>query len=109
MGMEKQTFSSLFAEGFNDMLTGVAAGILFHDEQVFLSAAPDLWRVKDNNQDGIADEKESISHGYGIHIAYAGHDMSGLTMGPDGKIYWSIGDIGVNVVDKKWKALGLSP
>lgn len=91
--------SQLFAEGFNDMLTGVAAGILSHDDDIYLTAAPDVWKLKDTDGDGIADERKSISHGYGIHIAYAGHDMSGLTMGPDGRIYWSIGDMGVNVVD----------
>ena len=98
--------SSVYAEGFNDMLTGVAAGVMHEGDDVFLTAAPDVYRLKDTNGDGAADEREVISHGYGIHIAYAGHDMSGLTIGPDGKIYWSIGDIGVNVVDqagKRWK------
>ena len=95
--------SSIFANSFNNMLTGVAAGILYHDDEVFVTAAPDLWKIKDTNGDHVADQQESISHGYGIHIAYAGHDMSGLTMGPDGKLYWSIGDIGVNVVDKNGK------
>lgn len=95
--------SHLFASGFNTMLTGVAAGVLHHDDEVYLTVAPDVWRLKDENEDGIADERESISHGYGIHIAYAGHDMSGLTMGPDGKLYWSIGDMGVNVVDENGK------
>lgn len=97
--------SQLYAEGFNDMLTGVAAGILHYDDHIFLTAAPDVWKLKDTDKDGIADEREKISHGYGIHIAYAGHDMSGLTLGPDGKIYWSIGDIGVNAVGpdgKRW-------
>jgi len=97
--------SQLYAEGFNDMLTGVAAGILHYDDEVFLTAAPDVYRLKDTNNDGVADERSIISHGYGIHIAFAGHDMSGLTMGPDGRLYWSIGDIGVNVVDangKRW-------
>ncbi|MCB0629121.1 MAG: HEAT repeat domain-containing protein [Lewinella sp.] len=98
--------SQLYAEGFNDMLTGVAAGILNYDDEVYLTAAPDVWRLKDSNGDGVADERTKIAHGFGIHIAYAGHDMSGLTMGPDGRVYWSIGDMGVNAVDqdgKNWK------
>ena len=97
--------SNLFAEGFNELLTGVAAGIQSYGDEVFLSVAPDLWRLKDSDKDGDADERESISRGYGIHIGYAGHDMSGVTVGPDGKVYWSIGDLGVNVVDptgKRW-------
>ncbi len=97
--------SHLYAAGFNDMLTGVAAGILSVDDAIYLTAAPDVYRLKDTDKDGIANERKVISHGYGIHIAFAGHDMSGLTMGPDGRIYWSIGDIGVNVVDangKRW-------
>ena len=98
--------SNLYADGFNDMLAGVAAGVLYHDGEVFVTCAPDVFRMKDTDGDGDIDEKEVISHGYGIHIAYAGHDMSGLVTGPDGKIYWSIGDLGVNVVDqdgKRWK------
>lgn len=97
--------SYIFAEGFNEMLAGVAAGVLHYDNQVFVTNAPNVWKLKDKNQDGIADEKTNISYGYGIHIGYAGHDMSGLTMGVDGRLYWSIGDLGVNVVDqdgKRW-------
>ena len=95
--------SKVFAEEFNEMLGGVAAGILVHQDEVFLTQAPNLYRVKDENKDDYSDGAEIISHGFGIHIAYAGHDMSGLTIGPDGKIYWSIGDIGVNVVDQNGK------
>jgi len=95
--------SKLFADGFNGMLTGVAAGVLNHDGDVYVTAAPDLWKVTDTNGDDVADTKESLSYGYGIHIAYAGHDMSGLTIGPDGKIYWSIGDMGVNTKSKEGK------
>lgn len=98
--------SQLYAEGFNDMLTGIAAGILSYDDEVYLTAAPDVWRLKDTDADGMADERTKIAHGFGIHIAYAGHDMSGLTMGPDGKVYWSIGDLGVNAVGpdgKRWE------
>jgi len=89
----------LYADGFNSMLTGVGAGVLFHEGEIFYTAAPDVYRLKDLDGDGDADHREVISHGYGIHIAFAGHDMSGLTMGHDGKVYWSIGDMGLNVKD----------
>lgn len=92
-----------FAEGFNTEVTGIAAGILWHDGWVYVTIAPDLWRLRDTNDDGVADEREIVAHGFGHHIAYAGHDMHGLTVGPDGRIYWTIGDKGVNVTTKEGK------
>ena len=89
-------FSQLVVDDFNDEVTDVAGGVLSHGDDLFVAVAPDLWRMKDKNGDGIADEKTSISHGYGIHIGFGGHGMSGIEMGPDGKIYWQIGDIGFN-------------
>jgi len=97
--------SHIYAAGINSMLTGVAAGVLAYNDDVFVTAAPKVYKMKDVDGDGDADQREIISSGYGIHIAFAGHDMSGLIMGPDGKVYWSIGDLGVNVTDnngKKW-------
>jgi quinoprotein glucose dehydrogenase len=88
---------TVFAEGFNTEVTGIAAGILWHDGWIYATIAPDLWRLRDTNDDGVADEREVLVHGFGHHIAYAGHDMHGLTVGPDGRIYWSIGDKGVSV------------
>ncbi|GAB3534062.1 c-type cytochrome [Pontibacter brevis] len=88
--------SQLVVEDFHDEVTDVAGAIMSHGDDLFVGVAPDLWRIKDKNGDGIADEKTSISHGYGIHIGFGGHGMSGLEMGPDGKIYWGIGDIGFN-------------
>ncbi len=94
-----------FAEGFNSVVTGIAAGILYHDGWVYVTVAPDLMRLRDTNDDGVADAREIVAHGFGMHIAYAGHDMHGPRIGPDGRIYWSIGDKGVNVMSKegvKW-------
>ncbi len=54
----------------------------------------------DTNKDGIYDKKESISTGYDVHIGFSGHNLSGLIEGPDGKIYWQIGDIGANITAK---------
>ena len=95
--------SQKFIEDFHEEITDVANGILAHEDDVFVSIAPDVWRLKDTNGDGQADSKTSISHGWGVHIGFGGHGMSGLTVGPDGKIWWGIGDIGMNVTDKDGK------
>ena len=51
---------------------------------------------------GVADVREILVTGFGLHFAYAGHDMHGLTVGPDGRIYWSIGDKGARDLIEKF-------
>ncbi len=96
-------FAQEYASGFNTEISDVMNGVLSFEDEIFAGIAPDLWRLKDTNGDGKADKRESISHGYGVHIGFGGHGMSGLTVGPDGKIWWSIGDIGANITDKEGK------
>jgi quinoprotein glucose dehydrogenase len=91
--------AELFIRGFNDEITDVAGAVLYHEGDVFFGVSPDMWRIRDTNGDGYGDLKESISHGYGVNLGFAGHGMSGLTLGPDGRIYWSIGDVGMSVTD----------
>lgn len=95
--------SKLFADGFNTEVTGIAAGVLHFNDTVYATIAPDVWKLKDANGDGVADSRSKLATGFGLHIAYAGHDMHGLTVGPDGKVYWSIGDKGVSVTSKEGK------
>jgi len=95
---------TVFAEGFNTEVTGIAAGVLYHDGWVYATIAPDLWRFKDTDDDGVADVREIVVHGFGVHLAYAGHDMHGLCVGPDGRIYWSIGDKGVNATSREGRS-----
>src|SRR5688500_11300068 len=98
--------SQLIVDDFHDEVTDVAGGLLKNEDDLFVAVGPDLWRMKDKNGDGIQDEKTSISHGYGVHVGFSGHGMSGVEMGPDGRIYWQIGDIGFNGVDqdgKRWE------
>ncbi len=95
--------SKVFYEDFRTLVTGVAAGVLWHDGDVYATVAPDVWKFRDTNGDDIPDKKEVLAHGFGVHIAYGGHDMHGLIVGPDGKIYWSIGDKGINAVSKEGK------
>lgn len=84
---------------FFEEISDVAGGVLIRAKDAFVAIAPDLWRITDTNNDGIYDKKTSISHGYGVHIGFGGHGMSNPIEGPDGKIYWNIGDIGANITD----------
>lgn len=100
--------STIFAEGFNTEVTGVAAGVLAWRGDVYATVIPDLWKLRDTTGDGVADQREALLTGFGVHVAYAGHEMHGLILGPDGKLYWTIGDKGLNVVSKegkRWLAL----
>jgi len=93
--------AQLFTRDFNSEVTDVAGGVLNYNDEVFVVVGPDTWRLRDTNNDGMADWKESISHGYNVHIGFSGHGMSGLRVGPDGRVYWGIGDMGFNVIDKE--------
>jgi quinoprotein glucose dehydrogenase len=95
--------STIFIRDFNDMLTDVAGAVLYHEGDVYLGVSPDMWRIRDTTGDGYGNEKESISHGFGVNFGYGGHGMSGLIAGPDGRLYWSIGDVGMSVTDQDGK------
>jgi len=90
-----------YATDVKTEITGSMAGVLYFDGDVYATASPELMKFRDTNDDGVADKRESIAHGFGVHVAYAGHYMHGLNVGPDGRIYWSIGDKGLNVTSKE--------
>ena len=102
-GDGKADKTQLFAADFQTEVTGIAAGVFAHQGDIYATIAPDVWKLKDTNGDGTADQREVMATGFGMHIAYAGHDMHGLTVGPDGKIYWSIGDKGISATSKEGK------
>ena len=87
--------------GFNEEITDVAGGLLVRKKDAFVAIGPDLMRLK--HKGGQWTNPESISTGYAVHIGFGGHGMSGVTEGPDGKIYWQIGDIGANITAKDGK------
>lgn len=102
--------SAVFAGGFNDPLDGIGAGLLWLDGGLFYTCIPHVWRLEDRDGDGDADEdtageRVSLSYGYGIRWAFYGHDLHGLVMGPDGRIYFSMGDRGFNVVNQEGENL----
>lgn len=99
--------AQVFLRDFGDEVTDVLGGIYYHNQrdEVYLAAGPDAWRAKDTDGDGQADATTSMAHGFAVHIGFSGHGMSGVTLGPDGRIYYGIGDIGMSVTDangKQW-------
>jgi quinoprotein glucose dehydrogenase len=96
-GDGKVDTGTVFSEGYYNYLDGIGAGVLWHNGDVFYTCIPGLYKLEDKNGDGIADSKEVLSYGYGVRIAFLGHDLHGLRIGPDGKLYFSIGDRGFSV------------
>ena len=90
--------STIFAEGFNTSVDGLAAGVLARQGNVWFANIPNLWLLRDTDDDGHADVRKSLHRGYGVRAGFIGHDLHGLCFGPDGKLYFSIGDRGFNVI-----------
>jgi quinoprotein glucose dehydrogenase len=90
--------STVFATGFNRLIEGHGAGVLARRGDVFYACIPNLWKMRDEDGDGVADVREVLHTGYGVRVAFHGHDLHGLTLGPDGMIYFSVGDRGYHVV-----------
>ena len=97
--------STLFAGPFNKPADGVAAGVLARDGDVYVTCIPSLYKLKDTKGTGTADVTDVMSTGYGVRVQFVGHDLHGLRMGPDGKLYFSIGDRGFKVVTKEGTTL----
>lgn len=89
--------ATVFADGFNAIEDGTGAGLLAVGGKVFYTCIPKLWLLSDTNGDGRADERKVLWDGFGVRVAFRGHDMHGLVLGPDGRVYFSIGDRGYNV------------
>ncbi len=89
--------SIVFASGFNQLEDGTGAGVLVRGNQAYYTCIPKLWLLQDENRDGVAESRKVLSDGYGVRVAFRGHDMHGLIVGPDGRLYFSIGDRGYHV------------
>jgi quinoprotein glucose dehydrogenase len=97
--------ATVFADGFNDPAAGIGAGVLARKDDVWFACIPALWKLKDKNGDGRADLRSLLHEGYGVHVGFLGHDLHGLRFGPDGRLYFSIGDRGFHVITREGRTL----
>ena len=84
----------------NSEVTGIAAGLAAWDGAIYATVEPDLVKLTDPDGDGIFDHRDVLATGFSVHIGYGGHNFSGAIIGPDGRLYASVADRGMNVTDR---------
>lgn len=93
--------STVLADGFNTIPTGPAAGVLAHRGRVWFQCLPGLWRIDWNPAKNQQHRMRQLHEGFGVHVGVSGHDLHGITWGPEGRLYFSMGDRGLHVKTSK--------
>lgn len=86
---------------YHTEVTGIAAGVLAVEDDVFVAVEPDFIRYRDKDGDGFPEDMQVVATGFQVHMGQGGHNLSGVTLGPDGRVYWSLGDKGHYVKTKE--------
>lgn len=94
---------SVFADSFYEQLDGLGFSVLPEDDAVYFTCIPSVRKLTDANDDGVADTNESLVTGFGVRVSFIGHDLHGIVRGPDGRLYFSVGDRGYHVTTKEGK------
>ena len=95
--------SSIYAEGFNEMLDGTGSGILVYGDTVYFECIPNIWILRDSPAENKPQEKKVLQDGFGVKVSLSGHDLSGSVIGYDGRIWGSVGDRGFNLTTLEGK------
>lgn len=81
-------------------------GIAVLGDRVYVCQSPDLFYLEDTDGDGVADKRTVVLTGFkGVDNDHAIH---GVTWGPDGHLYFSNGDKGLDVTDKSGNRIHVS-
>jgi quinoprotein glucose dehydrogenase len=88
---------TLFSDAFDNPLDGIGFSVLAERNATYFTCIPALRKLTDPDDDGVADTMENIVQGFGVRVSFIGHDLHGIIRGPDGRLYFSIGDRGFYV------------
>ena len=64
-------------------------GCQWFDGSLYVAAPPEIWKLTDDNDDGVADRREVWYDGK--TLTGCGNDLHGPYLGPDGRLYWCKG------------------
>ncbi len=73
---------------FADKLTFPMGGA-WHDGALYVASPPNIWRLRDTDDDGVADERKILVSRFGYNGNAA--SVHGCFFGPDGRMYWTDG------------------
>ena len=91
--------STVFYEGED---VNIALGIAVLGNKIFVTRSPDILVFTDENGDDIPDKKEKLFTGLGPRGDHSAH---AVVFGPDGKLYWNMGNGGGQVKDANGNAV----
>ena len=94
---------TLFSDAFDKPLDGIGFSVLAESNATYFTCIPALRKLTDSDDDGVADTMEDIVEGFGVRVSFIGHDLHGIIRGPDGRLYFSIGDRGYYVKTRDGK------
>ena len=89
---------------FADRMT-MPEGGLWHNGALYIISAPYLWRLEDVDDDGVADKRDKI---LGTMEFDGRANQHGPYLGPNGRLYFSGGHFGYNLVGIDGTRSGLS-
>lgn len=73
---------------FADKMT-FPMGCVWQNGSLYVASPPNIWKLTDTNDDGVADKRELIVDRFGYNGNAA--SIHGCFAGPDGRIYWTDG------------------
>jgi putative membrane-bound dehydrogenase-like protein len=86
---------------YQDSSLNAPLGICVLGNKVIVSQSPYVWILYDDNNDDKADRKEVLFSGIGGN--QHDHGVHAFTFGPDGKLYFNMGNEGHTLKDKNGK------
>ena len=91
---------SVFDDRCREAADGIGFSLLAEEDAVYFTCIPALRKLVDKDDDGKADEHHKLVDGFGVRVCFKGHDLHGITRGPDGRLFFR-GRSGIQCVNDR--------